>query len=163
MMLRVSAFALLFSCLFVSGCSQSISPRGDATTRGSGQLRTTKLPVFPIGSTGTHEFRVSGLEVRQFPFKFRFFTTRANGSELILNTPFEDSVIRVEIVSDSGSILAGKTVRPTTWRHTGQGEFEQYFWGRGEPALDYLACYKVRVTVLKPSSREWDKAQLYLR
>lgn len=132
-------------------------------TRGSGQLRTTKLPVFPIGTTGTHEFRVSGLEERQYPFKIRFFTTRANGSELILNTPFENSVIRVEIVSDSGTTLAAKTVRPTTWRHTGQGEFEQYFQGRNEPALDFLPRYKVRVTVLKPSSREWDKAQLFLR
>ena len=162
-MLRLSVLALTLSAFLLGACSQTVSSRGDAATRGSGQFRTTKLPVFPIGSTGTHEFRVSGLQERQFPFKLRFFTTRANGSELILNTPFEDSIIRVEIISDSGTVLHRKTVRPTTWRHTGEGEFDQYFQNRGEPALDYLASYRVRVTVVKPSSREWDKAQLYLR
>jgi len=123
-----------------------------------------RLPEFPLGRTGSHEFLVEGLGSRAFPYKLDIETTRANGSSYHPRTPFESAVLRVEILdANNQRVLDSKTFRPTTWHHTGEGEFEQIFWNQGQPRVAFRSSYRIRVTVLKPSWREWDKASLVLR
>lgn len=162
-LMRIGLSAIIAFCVVLSSCTLTPVEQGDAISTGSGGFRSTKLPVFPIGKPGVHEFRVSGLKDRQFPYSMRYFTQRSTGSDWYVATPFEDSVIRVEVLSNSGKVLAKTVVRPKTWRFAREGEFEKIFWSPREPNLDFLSSYRVRVTVLVPSDREWDKARLLLR
>jgi len=155
----------LAAILAFPGCAPvSVESEGDAVKRQYGAgLQTRKLPFFSLGRTGTHTFRVSGLRERSFPYKLFIETTKLQSSDFFSNTPFETAVVRVEILSDSGQVLAGKTFRPNTWRVEGLGEFEQYFWNRREPGLPYMETYTVRVQVIRPSKRAKDRARLILR
>lgn len=153
-------FAAFLLAAVLAGCT-STSPRGAAITYGQGKLKTTKLPLFSIGTPGTHEFSVSGLSERAYPFKVRIDTRKAPGDFAAI-APFDSAVLKVDVL-DGSSVLASTTFRLNRWRRTGEGEFDQYFWGKGQPAIGFRESYRVRVTVLKPSVREWDKAQIYLR
>lgn len=153
----------LFLASFLAlGCTSS-SPRGEAITYGQGNFKTTKLPFFSIGTPTTQEFTVSGLKERAYPYKVRI-ETRKGPSDYIASTPFETARLKVEILDySSRAVLATKTFRLNTWRRTGEGEFDQYFWAKGQPAIGFRERYRVRVTVVETSIREWDKARFYLR
>jgi len=164
---RLCLVLFALTVVLVAGCVSS-SMRGDALTYGQGQLRTTKLPKFSVGRTGTHVFAVSGLSEAIYPYKVRFFT-RASASAYFYHTPFEDARLRVEVLDDgSGRVLASTTFSGRRWRHEGEAgvgteQFDVHFWGRGQPSLDQRERYRVRVTVLEPSDRRQDVARIFLR
>ena len=159
------SLALVLAPLLICSCAPTESARrGDATERQYGRaLRSVKLPSFPIGQTGTHSFQVSGLENRAYPYKLEIQTTKIQVVEDIPNTPFEDAVFKIEILA-GGSVAASKTFHARHSREiSGIGRFAVFFWGPNEPRIPFHSSYKVRITVLTPSSREWDTAQIVLR
>ncbi len=144
-------------------CSQTVSSRGDASTSGSGAFRTTTLPKFSLGLTGTHEWAVTGLDERAFPYKLRIYTSRA-GTTYNLNTTFDDAVVKVELLDESSrKVLRTKTFDLGNWRGAGDAKYDLYFWSSDHFPMATRESYRVRVSVLKPSRRGRDMGRIYMR
>ena len=157
------AAALVCALTSVSCQTGPTRMHGDAVLREYGPAASFRLPEFSIGERGRFEFAVSNLEERAFPYKLEIRTTRANAGSWSPPTPFESAEIQIDIVTPTGRIMASQVVRLRTWTATGAGRYEQVFWKPGQPEIGFLADYTVRVTVLSPSRRSWDKASLSLR
>lgn len=156
-------FSFLALAMVVTSCSQTVSSRGDASTSGSGAFRTTTLPKFSLGRTGTHEWAVTGLKERAFPYKLRIYTSRA-GSTWSLNTTFDDAVVKVDLLDGSSrKVLRTKTFDLGAWRGAGDAKYDLYFWSSDHFPMATRDSYRVRVTVLNPSRRGRDLGQIYMR
>ncbi|MDF1656288.1 MAG: hypothetical protein P1U58_01680 [Verrucomicrobiales bacterium] len=163
-MTRSCLFLLhFFLPLFLSGC-QTPAIEGEAVSYGQGSFRSSFLPKFSIGETGTHEFQVSGLQSRSFPHKVRIHSRwGGRGAEYRPNS-FDRARLKVEVLDDSSRrVLASKVFRLNTVRYVNDGAHDQFFWGPKEPKLDFRKSYRVRITVITPSSRRFDEAQIMLR
>ena len=137
--------------LLLLGCKTT--PAGD----GSAQFKTVILPRFPIGHPADYEFTVNHSQP-VFPH-WIYFQTRARTSSYPY-TPFDRSVIRVEMISMEGKVLRSTLVKPRAPRVVDEDEYRVLLWGRkSAPAL---AQFKVRIEVLVPSGRRYDKARIYL-
>ncbi|MCB1229583.1 MAG: hypothetical protein KDN19_04925 [Verrucomicrobiae bacterium] len=163
----VAAFALIGAVVAVSGCaSRAPVSHGDATRYGEtgGALTNFFTRRFSIGERGRHEFEITGLTGKAYPSKLHIFTKRSDPSGWRGYEEWEEAVLRVEILDyESRSVLASKTFSPKPHRQLLEGEYEHIFYGRGEPSLGFRERYRIRVTVLKPSPRQWDEARLELR
>lgn len=147
----------------VVSCTPTVSSRGDASTSGSGAFQTTKLPRFSLGRTGTHQWAVTGLKDRAFPYKLRIYTSRA-GSPYSSHTTFDDAVVKVELLDHSSRrVLRSKTFDLGSWRGAGDAKYDLYFWSSDNFPMATRDSYRVRVTVLEPSRRGRDMAQVYMR
>lgn len=122
-------------------------------------------PDFPIGTAGAAVFRVRsprGAGAVRFPHWLEIETRRHQPTSRP-RTPFEDAVIRVRIVDPAdGATIAETTVRPNAPRQFDVGRFETPVWTRRDAPKDLPTEYTLRVDVLHPSRRAWDRARIRL-
>lgn len=159
----ISPVLAIFLLLPLSACQTPVQ-EGDAVSYGQGDFRSSFLPRFPLGKTGSYVFRVANLQSRSFPARIRIYGRTGAYSYGPRADTFSGARLRVEVLDDSSRrVLAAKTFRLNTARFVKEGEHDQFFWSRSEPNLEYRKNYRVRVTVLTPSDREWDEARVMLR
>jgi len=157
--------ALLAVALLASGCaSQEVTRLGDAKLSGNINFAGSfRLPKFSLGKAVSHRFQVRGLKSAAFPYKLRIYTRHWDRSYSGY-TRWRNSLLKVEILAPgTGRRLASTTFHPNRYHNHGSGIYDHVFWSPGQPNLGLVENYDVRVTVLEPSPREWDEAQLLLR
>jgi|GEM_PF-1864765 len=153
---------LLFSIL-PGGCRGPVR-EGEALSYGQGSFRSSFLPRFSLGKTGTHEFQVSNLQSRSFPSRLRIYGRGGSYAGHPRLDTFDSARVKVEVLENSSrKVLASKVFRLNTTQYVKNGEHDQWFWFGKEPHLEFKSSYRVRVTVLAPSRREHDEARVMLR
>tara|TARA_R110002096_G_scaffold4493_10_gene20834 strand:+ start:3134 stop:3601 length:468 start_codon:yes stop_codon:yes gene_type:complete len=142
---------LIAICLSVGGCKTT--PAGD----GIAQFNSVILPHFPIGQPGTFEFKVR--HTRPVYPHWMYFKTRSSSS-FYPYTPFDEAVFRVEMVGLDGNVLSSRIIRPRAPRIVDEDEYRVVLWNKR--SVSARTEFRVRVEVLRPSKRPYDKARIHL-
>ncbi len=134
---------------------------GAVPVRFAGPQNTYILPRFPLGKAGDRFlFDVHTPGTATYPHWIRFHTRDSKSDRPY--TPFDVSVIRIEVLSSSGAVTHSRTIRPRGVRSIDGDEYEYAAWNRREAGLFRAERYQIRITIDKPSDREYDEAQLIL-
>ncbi len=128
----------------------------------SASAGTTKyLPKFSIGQPGTFVFEVDTPGEVLYPH-WLYIDTRESRSYRPV-TWFENATIKVEILDPkSQKVLKSRFLEMRAWRIVDSDELRVPMWGMRERDSFVSSHYLIRLTVMKPSSRRFDKARVQL-
>ena len=140
---------------------------GDATREGAigGRLTNFWTEKFSIGTNEVHELEITGLTARAYPAKLRVHTREFDPSGYRGYTRWDRTVLRVELLDfDSRRKIVSKTKKLNRdFREVDDGVYEMPFFRPEELPLRARTEYRIRITVLIPSPREWDEASFLLQ
>ncbi len=121
---------------------------------------TVYLPRFPIGETGSHTFSVDSPGTPLYPHWLYIKTRDSRTSRPV--TWFEDAVLQFDILAPgTNKVLTSRKLPLRRWRKVDSDELRVLIWDRNSSDA-FGNSYDIRVTVLVPSSRRFDKAQIQL-
>ncbi len=150
--IRLARVLCLVGAAFIASCKTSSSGGG-----GGGNGNALILPHFPIGAPVSVDFPVSNGQPT-YPHWIYFRTREQSGSHPY--TPFDRSEIRVSTIAPNGQKVASTVVRPVFPRIVDDGKYRALIFARN--SVPSLTDYTVRVEVLRPSRRRYDKARIHL-
>ncbi len=122
---------------------------------------TVYLPPFPIGEPGVFSFVVESPSQPLYPHWLYIKTRQSRTCHPVVW--FEDAVLHFDIRDlSSGKFLASRTLPLQRFRTVDGDEYRVLIWGRHQSDLFAWGSYEIRVTVISPSGRRFDKARIQL-
>jgi len=123
--------------------------------------RTEYLPKFSLGETSQYVFEVNTPGRHMYPH-WLYIDTRDSRSYRPV-TWFESAKVKMEILdANSKQVLRTRFIDMRAWRIVDSDELRVPLWGMKESAAFNNSNYLIRVTVMKPSLRQYDKARVQL-